>query len=414
MSTRSYAWPQGHWDWYQHLAFKHGVRAGNLAFVGGQVDKSPAGEPLHVADLVTQTAMVIRHIDTVLREFGSGLADVVKLVAFYAPDGRVDETAFLTDIGRHILARGGAPDHTGPAVTLVPLPCLALPGMMVEIEAMAMLGADGTRLARTTTNPPDLAPLPAPFSHGVRCGEHIWTSAQGSRSAAGVLQYPHDLVAQTAVAMEQVARVLAALGADLADTVKLGTWYRGDGTRATWEPAAQRRAGYFTAPGPTMSALPTPCLPHGDMTRVDAWAMRGTGGQRLIRTYAQRHDAWQWPGVLPQTMGLQCGACVFVGQQVALDASGQPLAPGQLLEQTRLVMESTRTVLASFGLTLDDMVKQNSFYRGTADPETIVSNQRYRSSFYSEPAGASTGVPLPCLPLPDLLVSVETVAMRRD
>jgi enamine deaminase RidA (YjgF/YER057c/UK114 family) len=114
---------------------------------------------------------------------------------------------------------------------------------------------------------------------------------------------------------------------------------------------------------------------------------------------------------LPAAIGLQCGDCVFVGQQVALDAQGRPIAPGDLLEQTRRVMESTRTVLASFGLTLDDMVKQNSFYRGQADPETIVTNQRYRSSFYSEPAGASTGVPLPCLPLEDLLVSVETVAM---
>jgi enamine deaminase RidA (YjgF/YER057c/UK114 family) len=104
---------------------------------------------------------------------------------------------------------------------------------------------------------------------------------------------------------------------------------------------------------------------------------------------------------------------VFVGQQVALDAMGHSLAPGNRMEQTRLVMESTRTVLASFGLTLDDMVKQNSFYRGTADPATIVSNQSYRSSFYTEPAGASTGVPLPFLPLEDLLVSVETVAMTR-
>jgi hypothetical protein len=76
-------------------------------------------------------------------------------------------------------------------------------------------------------------------------------------------------------------------------------------------------------------------------------------------------------------------------------------------------MEATRAVLASFGLSLDDMVKQNSFYQGQADPQTIVRNQRYRSSFYGEPAGASTGVPLPFLPLADLLVSVETVAMTR-
>jgi enamine deaminase RidA (YjgF/YER057c/UK114 family) len=441
MPTRSYAWPQGHWDWYQHLAFKHGVRAGKMAFVGGQVDKSSTGEPLHAFDLASQTAVVIRHIDTVLRELGAGLANVVKLVAFYATDGRVDETALLADIGRHVLAHGGAPDGVGPVITLVPLPCLALPGMMVEIEAIAMLGIHGERLPRTTANPPALAPLPPPFSHGVRCGEHIWTSAQGkgarqtvpppptqsrgtgltalrrrsraSRAADGSIQYPQDLVAQTAVAMEHVAQILTELGAELDDTVKLGTWYRGDGTRVTWEPAARQRAAYFTAPGPTVSALPTPSLPPDDMTRVDAWAMRDVTGRRLARAYAQLHNGWQWPMALPSTTGLQCGECVFVGQQVALDVQGRPIAPGNLLEQTRRVMESTRTVLASFGLTLDDMVKQNSFYQGQADPETIVTNQRYRSSFYSEPAGASTGVPLPCLPLEDLLVSVETVAMTR-
>ncbi len=414
MPTHSYAWPQGHWDWYQHLAFKHGLRAGEMAFVGGQVDKSPAGEPLHAFDLATQTAVVMRHIDTVLQEFGAGLANIVKLVAFYATDGHVDETAFLADIGRHVLAHGGAPDGVGSAITLVPLPCLALPGMMVEIEAIAMLGMHGERLPRTITNPPALPPLPPPFSHGVRCREHIWTSAQGGRATDGSLQYPQDLVAQTAVAMEHVAQVLAALGADLDDTVKLGTWYRGDGRRTTWEPAARQRASYFTAPGPTVSALPTPSLPPGDMTRVDAWAMRDVNGRRLARTYAQLHNAWQWPVALPAAIGLQCGEFVFVGQQVALDAQGRTIAPGDLLEQTRRVMESTRTVLASFGLTLDDMVKQNSFYRGQADPETIVTNQRYRSSFYSEPAGASTGVPLPCLALEDLLVSVETVAMTQN
>jgi enamine deaminase RidA (YjgF/YER057c/UK114 family) len=121
-----------------------------------------------------------------------------------------------------------------------------------------------------------------------------------------------------------------------------------------------------------------------------------------------------WPVALPHATGLQCGELVFVGQQVALGTDGNPVAPSDLMAQTRQVMESTRTVLAAFGLTLDDMVKQNSFYQGRADPQTIVSNQRYRSSFYTEPAGASTGVPLPFLPLEALLVSVETVAMTRS
>src|SRR2546430_16423717 len=109
MPTRSYAWPQGHWDWYQHLAFKHGVHAGEMAFVGGQVDKSPAGEPLHVADLATQTAVVIRHIDAVLREFGAGLAHIVKLGAFYYTRGRGGQNTVLPDHVPQLPRPGGEP-----------------------------------------------------------------------------------------------------------------------------------------------------------------------------------------------------------------------------------------------------------------------------------------------------------------
>ena len=43
------------------------------------------------------------------------------------PDDTVDETAWLATIVRHVLAHGGAPDGLGPAITLVPLPWLALP-----------------------------------------------------------------------------------------------------------------------------------------------------------------------------------------------------------------------------------------------------------------------------------------------
>ena len=414
MTDRSYAWPQGHWDWYQHLAFKHGVRVGEMAFVGGQVDKTPAGDPLHAYDLAAQTGVVIRHIHTVLREFGGGLADVVKLVAFYANDGSVDETAFLEAIGRHVLTHADTLEGAGPAITLVPLPCLALPGMMVEIEAIAMLPQGEEALERTTANPPGLASLPPPFSHGVRCRDQIWTSTQRSQSADGYILHPDDILMQTSVAMAHLAQVLAVFGAELDDTVKLNTWYRGDGTHATWKPAADQRASYFTAPGPAVSALATPNLPRHEMTRIDAWAVRGADGSRPARTYAPLDNPWRWPLDGPPIVGLRCGHLVFVSQQVALDADAQPVAVGDLTVQTRQVMEATRAVLASFGLTLDDMVKQNSFYLGEADPETIVSNQRYRSSFYTEPAGASTGVPLPFLPLEALMVSVETIAMTRD
>jgi enamine deaminase RidA (YjgF/YER057c/UK114 family) len=412
MPARSHAWPRGHWDWYQHLAFKHGIRAGELIFVGGQVDKNERGDALHPHDLATQTAVAVRHIDTVLREFGAALADVTRLVAFYADDGRADADAFVADVGRHVQALGGAPDGVGPAITPVPLPWLALPGMVVEIEAVARFGRDGQRLPRRAANPPGLPPLPAPFSHGLRSGEHVWVSAQSGRAADGGAA-GGDLAAATGRAIERVGRVLAELGADLEDTVKLNTYFAGDGTRATWEPVARERARRLGAPGPAATDLPTPRLGPRDGVRVGAWAMRPEGGARLSRRHAGA-GAWRWPIALASPMGLRCGDLAFVGGQLPLDGEGRVADRTDLVGQTRRVMEATRAVLAELGLQLDDMVQQTSFYYGESRPEVIVQNQRLRSSYYTEPAGASTGVPLTRFALEDVLVTIETIAMARD
>ena len=57
------------------------------------------------------------------------------------------------------------------------------------------------------------------------------------------------------------------------------------------------------------------------------------------------------------------------------------------------------------------MVKQTSYFFGDADPEDIVTNQTLRSSFYREPAGASTGVPLADFGLAGVLAAIDTIAM---
>ena len=411
MSDRAYSWPDGHWDWYQHLAFKHGVRAGRLIFVGGQVDKDPSGEPLRPGDLEAQTAVVVRHIDTVLRGFGASMADVTKLVALYATDGSVDETEFVADVGRQVLANGGAASGPGPVITPIPLPCLALPGMRVEIEAVAMLGPDGESLPRTAASPIGLPPLPAPFVHGVRCAEHVWVGAQVPRDQQGQVVHPDDATAQTTHIFDQIHAVLGSLGADLADVNRAGCWYRGDGTAATWEPGARARMTHFSKAPPVITELPSPRLPAGETSRLEVWAMRGVDGDRLERIASTGRPDWQSrlePGY-PHAM--RCLDMVFVGGQLPLDTQSSVRHAGDLNAQTRSVMEYTRDALDGFGLGLDDMVKQTSFYLGEAKPESIVTNQRLRSSYYAEPAGASTGVPMPTFAMEDVMVTVETIAM---
>ena len=139
--------------------------------------------------------------------------------------------------------------------------------------------------------------------------------------------------------------------------------------------------------------------------------MRGASGEKLARQ-SQSSETWQWPLTLPYSVGLRCEDFVFLSAHLPLGNDGQVKTCGDLNNQTRQVMADIDTSLRLFGLDLNHMVKQTSFFLGKADPADIVTNQTLRSSYYSEPAGASTGVPMPCLALDDVMVTVGTIAMR--
>ena len=399
MRPRAYSWPEGHWDWYRHLAFKHGVRVGRFIHVGGQVDKTSRGDPLHPDDLPTQIGVVVRHIDTVLRGFGATLADTVKLTAFHAPDENTDEAWFVAAVAEACRDCGLGAARSGPVLVPVPLSWLALPGMRVEIEAVAMLGDYGERLDRESATPDGVPDLPAPLNHALRCDGHVFV---GGQSAAG--GDPES----GALAHERLADALGRLGAAPADLVRLGAWY------AAGTPPPVRAADFERHVAPLECAyvdLPAPRLAPEHVVRVDGWAVRAQTGSTAERRVLRLDRPWRRPGRSAHVDGVCSGDLVFLSSQLALDAGGAVLHPGDLNAQTRLCVERTRELLAAAGLGLDHMVKQTSYFHGNADPKDIVTNQTLRSSFYREPAGASTGVPLADFGVTGVLAAIDTIAM---
>ena len=458
MRPRAYAWPEGHWDWYRHLAFKHGVRAEQFIHVGGQVDKTSRGDPLHADDLPTQIGVVVRHIDTVLREFGATLADTVKLTAFYAPGDGVDEAWFVEAVAEACRANGLAAPYSGPVLVPVPLPWLALPGMRVEIEAVAMRGEYGQFLERDSASPADVPDPPAPFNHALRCGDHVFVGGQsaaggdteagargsgdteagargsgdteagargsggasagasrqdlaggdgdaGARRGSGAPAGDHKT---GALAHERLADALDRLGATPADLVRLGAWY------AAETPPSVRAADFERHVAPLECAyveLPAPRLAPEHVVRLDGWAVCGEAQGEDARSVLRLASPWRRPGRSAHVGGVRCGDVVFLSSQLPLDEDGSVVHAGDLNAQTRLCVERTRALLAAAGLGLDHMVKQTSYFFGDADPKDIVTNQTLRSSFYREPAGASTGVPLADFGEPGVLTAIDTIAM---
>ena len=54
---KTHCWPEGHWNWPVRVSHKHGVRCGEMIWIGGQVDMSPDAAVLNQGDLVVQTML---------------------------------------------------------------------------------------------------------------------------------------------------------------------------------------------------------------------------------------------------------------------------------------------------------------------------------------------------------------------
>jgi enamine deaminase RidA (YjgF/YER057c/UK114 family) len=132
MSTAEYPRPEGlpHNPGYSQVAVASGSR---MIHTAGQVSIDEHSEVVGAGDLAAQTAQAMRNVRLALAAAGASFADVVKLTTFvvnYQPEHR------------SIISQARAPFFTGrtpPASTLIGVSALAMPGWLVEIEAIAVL-----------------------------------------------------------------------------------------------------------------------------------------------------------------------------------------------------------------------------------------------------------------------------------
>lgn len=398
--------PEGHWTWPIKTGHRQGVRAGQMIWIGGQGDLGNNGQARHPGDLAAQIASAVENIGRVLKELGSDLPDLVKLLCFYVNDGNLDEQAFLAQVGKRL------PAGTRPAVTAVPVPYLAYPGMLVEIEGYAMRGEDDRPLPRSYAPSEGLSPLPTPFAPAVRCGKMIFVSGQTPVDAQGRLVLPNNILGQTEQVLSQIGRALKSFGAGFGDVVKLNRWYVGHGTIEDFEPAALACAAHFTEPGPAATGIPIPrhALP-GHQIRIEMVAMLGEDGSPLKRRHAWPDSLWDWTIKLPYHHGLKCHDMIFLGGQVSLDKQGHAVNPDDLAAQTHQAMVHIGSILKDLGADYRDVCKVIAVYEAPSGAKQRHESLSISGSFFPDPGPATTGIPLPKLAYPRMVTEIDVFAM---
>lgn len=402
---KRYAWPQGHWDWPVHVSHKHGVRCGQIIWIGGQVDITESGEVLNSGNLKLQTVNALASFERVLKELDCGFPDLVKLLCFYVDDGTVGEQAFLE------MVAAALPEDARPAITVVPVPYLSYPGMVVEIEGYAMRGTDDAALPRTYVSGDGLSPLPGHFANAVRCGKMIFVSGQTAVDGDGLVS-PGDIVAQTKQAMKQIGLALERFGASFDDVVKHNRWYVGKDTLEDFEPGALAAANFYSEPGPAATGIPLPSFPRkGQMIKIEVVAMLNEDGRRLPRRHAWPDSLWDWTIKLPYQHGVKCHDMIFLGGQVSIDKQGRAVNPDNMKAQTHQAMTHIGTILRDLGADYSDVCKITTMYEGQCGYDELHENLLIRSSYFTEPGPATTGVSLPLLSYPGMIIEIDAFAM---
>lgn len=110
--------------------YSDAVRAGNTIYLSGQASLDANGNLVGRGDVVAQTRQTLENMKTVLAAAGATLGDVVKVTVYLA---NRDDRPKVNEVRQEYFKANR------PASTLIEISRFAIEGMLIEIEAIAVV-----------------------------------------------------------------------------------------------------------------------------------------------------------------------------------------------------------------------------------------------------------------------------------
>lgn len=105
---------------------------------------------------------------------------------------------------------------------------------------------------------------------------------------------------------------------------------------------------------------------------------------------------------------MEGGRLLYIAGQVARDAEGNVLAPGDIRTQARQVFQNVQRVLQAAGGDLPDLLKMTTYITQIEDFPAVA---EVRGQFFAGELPASTLIVVTRLAQPELLIEVEGMAV---
>ena len=99
---------------------------------------------------------------------------------------------------------------------------------------------------------------------------------------------------------------------------------------------------------------------------------------------------------------------IYISGQVALDAEGTFVGPGDMRAQTQQVFENLRAILEANGATFEHVVKVTTYVTTLDD---LAGMREVRGRYFPSEPPASTAVQITALFVPEAMIEVDLVAV---
>ena len=106
--------------------YNHVVKVGNTVYIAGQVSRDLTGQTVHAGDPDAQIRQVWANLEAAVKAAGGSLTDIVKTTTYVVAKIRPARLELLPPEGR-------------PTSTTIVVAGLADPGLLVEVEAIAVI-----------------------------------------------------------------------------------------------------------------------------------------------------------------------------------------------------------------------------------------------------------------------------------
>lgn len=243
------------------------------------------------------------------------------------------------------------------------------------------------------------APPIGPYSPAVVADGLIYVSGLLGTGADGQLVGP-DVASQTRRIFDRMGDILTAAGSSMSQVVSVSVFLQNPGDFAAMNEAYR---AYFNDAAPTRTTVGSNLL-NGALVEVSAVAVPVGAPRETMHP-----DGWV-KSPRPYSLIVRSGGLVYLSGLISRRGADDTFVPGTVAQQTRTVLENAKTLLATAGLTLDNVVSSRVFI--SSESAFAEMNEVYRTYFPKEPPARATAVTP--LMTPDYLVEITLVATTGD